>query len=223
MALGKHLHAHPSPETPGVTLGNGQRYDQFTTLFFGGQRNRVFTKLAKLSGARPGDRILDFVCGTAYLTRRLATVTGPSGTARGIDPSPEILEHARHVSKAGNCTFATGVAESLEAEDESYDVVASSLMLHHLPHDLRGTAIEEMYRVLRPGGRLLLADFRPPTNPILRHLTGAVIGPGMLSNPIHLLGPFTEMKGFKLIATGDLHPWIHYVQAIKPMVPGAVG
>jgi len=222
MTIGHFLHADHSSDTAGTTLDNGRRYDRFTSLFFVGRRNHVFTRLADLSGARPGDRVLDVGCGTGYLTRRLAAATWPKGSALGIDPSPSILDHARRVAEAGNCSFATGVAESLEAEDESFDVVASSLMLHHLPHDLCGKAVAEMYRVLRPGGRLLIADFRPPTNPVISRAIGALLGQGMQHNPVHMLGTLVERTGFEQVTGGDLWPWIHYVQAVKPTASGQV-
>jgi ubiquinone/menaquinone biosynthesis C-methylase UbiE len=216
MALGRLLHGHQNPDTPGLTLGHGRGYDLFGWLFFGGRRNRVFTRLAELSGARPGDRVLDVGCGTGHLTRRLATAVAPDGTALGVDASDRILDRARHVAGPDNCSYAIGMAESLDADDDAYDVVTTSLMIHHLPHDLRGKAVAEMYRVLRPGGRLLAADFRPPANPVGRHLVGALTGPEMERNAIGLLQPLVRQAGFEQIATGDLHPWIHYVSAAKP-------
>ncbi|WP_376772969.1 methyltransferase domain-containing protein [Streptomyces himalayensis] len=49
--------------------------------------------MARLSGARPGDRVLDVGCGTGYLTRRMAKIVSPGGSVLGIDPSVEVIEY----------------------------------------------------------------------------------------------------------------------------------
>jgi ubiquinone/menaquinone biosynthesis C-methylase UbiE len=196
--------------------GQGRSYDLLSTLFFLGRRRRVFTRLAALSGARPGDRVLDVGCGTGYFTRLLAEAVAPGGTALGIDPSPEVIARARRLTRLANSTFAAGIAEALDTEDQSYDVVVSSLMLHHLPGTLRPQAIREMYRVLRPGGRVLVADFRPPTTRIGRLLLkGHVISPAMRNNPVHLLEPMVREAGFQQIRSGDVQPWLRYVHGVK--------
>ncbi|MFF0488465.1 class I SAM-dependent methyltransferase [Nocardia sp. NPDC004068] len=219
MGLGQLLHRQSNPHTTGATIDHGRGYDLFGAVFFGGRRSHVYTRLAALSGARPGDRVLDIGCGTGHLTRRLAAVVAPGGSALGIDPSESVLEQARRTTREPSCDYAVGVAESLPAEDDSLDVVANCLMVHHLPPELRPRAAAEMFRVLRPGGRLLIADFRPPANPAGRHLIGALTGPAMEHNPIAALAPLAADAGFTGITDGIVRPWIYYVSATKPGSP----
>jgi ubiquinone/menaquinone biosynthesis C-methylase UbiE len=177
---------------------------------------RSISILPAASGIRPGHRVLEVGCGPGYLTRLAADAVGPSGRAVGIDPSPTVIRYAQHVTRQPHCDFQLGVAEALETPDASFDVVLSSLMLHHLPEDLRPRAVAEMLRVLRPGGRLLIADFRPPTSRIGRHLTGPLAGPAMRHNPVHLIEPLARDAGFTVLDSGDLHRFIYYVTATRP-------
>lgn len=217
MGLKTFLHGDPQASTPGLTIGPARAYEVFSTLAFAGRRRRVFTALVALSGARPGDHVLDVGCGPGYLTRLAADAVRPGGAALGIDPSPSVIAYAQRAGH-DSCSFALGVAENLESYDGSMDVVLSSLMMHHLPEDLRPQALREMFRTLRAGGHLLVADFRPPRSRLGRHLIGAVTGPVMQHNPIDDLEPMIRDTGFDIIGRGDLHPFLHYVQARRPVV-----
>jgi ubiquinone/menaquinone biosynthesis C-methylase UbiE len=185
-------------------------------IFLGGRRRRAFTRLTAESGARPGDAVLDVGCGSGYFTRVIATAVAPDGTAHGVDPSDEAISDARRRTRLANCTFSDGIAEALDGPDGSYDVVVSSLMIHHLPEDLRPQAIGEMFRVLRPGGSLLIAEFRPPSSRFGRRLIGGLHSPAMAENRIDLLEPMVREAGFEQLRSGDLRPWTHYVKAVTP-------
>jgi ubiquinone/menaquinone biosynthesis C-methylase UbiE len=219
MAHGRRLHSHSTVDTSGRVLGHPRLYDLVAALWFAGRRGRVYTSLTTLSGARPGDRALDVGCGTGYFSRRLAAAVGPEGTVLGVDPSGSLLERARRLAPA-NCSFTPGVAESLAAADGTFDVVVTSLMIHHLPAELRGPAVAEMFRVLRPGGRILLADFRPPASRLGQRLVGALAHPAMQHNPVQEMPDLLRQAGFQQLGSGDLHPWISYVQGSKPDSPG---
>src|SRR5574341_290933 len=96
---------------------------------------------------------------------RTGNPLGNSGTAVGVDPDPEMIAVARRKAKGENLEidFRVGVIESLPFPDDTFDVVTSSLMMHHLPEHLRIKGLAETFRVLKPGGRILIAEMRRPT------------------------------------------------------------
>jgi ubiquinone/menaquinone biosynthesis C-methylase UbiE len=220
-----HDESHGGADTPGITLEHGRRYDAFVDAFFFGRRSAVYSRLAELSGAQPGDRVLDVGCGTGYFARRLARVVAPAsragrqqalqGSVIGIDASAGMLEQARRSTESAACEYVVGVAERLEFEDGSFDVVTSSLMLHHLPNELRGQALSEMRRVLRPGGQLLIGEFRPPSTRLGRRLIASVTGPAMREDMRSALPGLIRDAGFTEVRTGDLRPWITYAHAVR--------
>jgi ubiquinone/menaquinone biosynthesis C-methylase UbiE len=202
---------------PGILHRRGRTYDLLALFFFGGRRHRVFAELVAATGARPGDRVLDVGCGTGYFTRAMARAVEPHGISHGVDPSSDAIRQARRTTHSANCTFSPGYAQALDATDDSYDIVVSSLMIHHLPEPLRPRAIGQMFRVLRPGGSLLIAEFRPPSGRAGRRLVRVVTGHDeMAENRIDLLDPMIRQAGFEHLHSADLRPWTYYVRARKP-------
>lgn len=88
-------------------------------------------------------------------------------------------------------------------------------MIHHLPEAMRPRAIGEMFRVLRPGGSVLIAEFRPPASSMGRHMIAMLMSPSMAENRLDLLEPMLRGAGFEQPRSGDLRPWIHWVHAVK--------
>jgi len=204
-------HGHPDHGSGGHIV-NPRLHRYAAAVWFLGQRRRVYDHLITLSGAQAGQSVLDVGCGTGYLTRRAARAVGPTGRAVGVDPAAPVIEYARGVSPP-QCDFHIASGEALPEPDASFDVVVSSLAIHHIPPASRPTALREMHRVLRPGGRLLIADFRPPRNHAVNHLIGALTGPAMQHNPIGQLAGLITDAGFKVTGSGDRWPSLHYVQA----------
>jgi ubiquinone/menaquinone biosynthesis C-methylase UbiE len=195
-------------------IHNARRYELAATIAFLGRRRRVFDGLVALSGARPGDQVLDIGCGTGYFTRRAARAVGPDGHALGIDPSRPVIDFATRRAPA-NCTFQTAGAQALPRADGSSDVVISSLAIHHVPPGDRPLALREMRRVLRPGGRLLIADFRRSPHRAVSRLIHPLGGHATRHNPPDGLPDLIAQAGFQVTGTGDRWPSLQYVQALR--------
>jgi len=128
--------------------------------------------LVAQAALRPYHRVLDLGCGTGTLTVLLKEAQ-PEATLIGLDGDHEVLEIARRKSAVAGVeiTWDHGMAYELPYPDGSFDVVLSSLMLHHITREQRIRTLSEVYRVLRPGGWLHVADFGKPQSTLMRALS----------------------------------------------------
>ncbi|MCP2276635.1 demethylmenaquinone methyltransferase / 2-methoxy-6-polyprenyl-1,4-benzoquinol methylase [Nocardia amikacinitolerans] len=145
----------------GLLLTRPRGYRLVRSAFLLGRGRALDAALVARSGAAPGDRVLDIGCGPGDFVRRLAVRVGPQGEVVGRDPSPRMIAYATAHTKQPNCRFELGPAQTLDQPDASFDLVTCTFVMHHIPETQRRAALAHMYRVLRPGGRLLLADTHP--------------------------------------------------------------
>lgn len=135
-------------------------YDALVTaLTFG--RARIFREaVLDLAQVSRGERVLDVGCGTGELALAAKRRAGAEGTVHGVDAGLEMVARAKQkaVRDGLDVTFDVVAAQALPFPDAAFDLVLCTLMMHHLPEDGRKEAIAEMRRVLKPGGRLLVAD-----------------------------------------------------------------
>jgi ubiquinone/menaquinone biosynthesis C-methylase UbiE len=112
-----------------------------------------------LGRLEPGERVLDLGCGAGTDSLVAAQMVGPEGSVTGIDMTPEMLAKARRAGEelgAGNVEFLEAEAERLPFPDASFDVVISNGVIDLIPD--KDAVFSELHRVLRPGGRLQVAD-----------------------------------------------------------------
>ena len=142
------------------------RYDFITGFLSYGQDRRWKRRLIELAAAGPTDRVLDLACGTGDL---LFAAAQTARSAIGLDITHRMLELARrrHIAGGrGRPALVTGDMLALPFHNASFDVVTTGYGLRNVP-DLY-VALEEIHRVLAPGGRFLSLDFNRPTQPAVR-------------------------------------------------------
>ena len=112
-----------------------------------------------LGEIRPGEAVVDVGCGAGFDSLVASGMVGPRGSVTGVDMTEEMLAKARDNAStmgASNVTFEKGLAEKLPLRDASAEVVISNGVVNLVPN--MQSALEEIFRVLAPGGRLYLAD-----------------------------------------------------------------
>ncbi|MFJ6621379.1 class I SAM-dependent methyltransferase [Kitasatospora sp. NPDC091335] len=134
-------------------------YDPIVSL----TRERLWRSLVAMHVApRPDDVIVDVGCGTGSLAVLLGRAE-PRATVIGVDPDPAVLRLARRKAAAAGAApdFRTGMGDAVAdlVGDGTADTVVSSLVLHQCPLPAKQAILAAMHRTLRPGGKLVIADF----------------------------------------------------------------
>ena len=145
------------------------RYDLINDLQSFGLHRYWKREVVRLAGVQTGDCALDVCCGTGDISLLLSEA---GVTVSGLDFSEPMLDVARlkvaHSPKSPPPTFIQGDAQQLPFPDQSFDIVTVGYGLRNLSQWERG--LEEMWRVAKPGARLLVLDFGKPDNAIWRGL-----------------------------------------------------
>lgn len=216
-----HKHIHESPaQTDGRLIRWASFYDAFANIMTLGHIRRLRTLTINHALLQPGEKVLDVGCGTGGVTIPAKLRVRKTGEAAGIDPAPEMIAVARQkASRAGlEIDFRVGVIESLPFSDGAFDAVTSSLMMHHLPKHLQVKGLVEIRRVLKSGGRILIADMKRPSNSFIKRFFTLLVQHGhAMQFGIEDLLELLKQAGFEEIQQLDDHfLTIGFVRATKP-------
>jgi SAM-dependent methyltransferase len=179
----------------GILIGDAALYDSLSRLLLSPFIRRIAADVASV--APTGAQVLEVGCGPGHLSIRLARQHGLEVT--GLDLDPAMIARTRaNTNRSGNGdqrrpSFLVGDVAALAFPDRSFDLVVSTLSMHHWADPVAGLA--EIGRVLRPGARALIWDLRPGVRP---HLFGP--------RHAHIPDPIDHTRGSPLEVV-NVTPW----------------
>ncbi len=145
------------------------KYDIMNDLMSLGSHRLWKALTVRQSGLKAGDQALDIAAGTGDLSRKFAEQVGPEGKVVMTDINPAMLAEGKKrmidAGLIGNIEFGIEDAENLSFEDNRFDCVSISFGLRNVTRI--ADALASMYRVTKPGGRLLILEFSHAKNPLL--------------------------------------------------------
>ncbi|MBA3540386.1 MAG: class I SAM-dependent methyltransferase [Deltaproteobacteria bacterium] len=116
------------------------------------------TRFVKHVGGAERVKLLDIACGTGRTLHQIAR-THPTMRLHGVDLSPPYVRMARkRLADVGELTLAVENGEALPWSDGTFDIVTSVYLFHELPRNARRNVVREMFRVVRPGGLVIIED-----------------------------------------------------------------
>ncbi len=145
-------------------------YDLMNDLMSMGIHRLWKRQAVSLSGVRNGQRVLDLAAGTGDLAARFAGLAGPQGKVVFSDINAAMLEQGRSrmadQGLAGNIEYVLADAQHLPFPDHHFDCATIAFGLRNITD--KDLALASIFRVLKPGGRLLVLEFSHPANPALK-------------------------------------------------------
>jgi len=159
--MGSVMEQSRPPATTGSLIRWAFWYDLLVWTVSLGREGEFRERALDLAEVKCGDAVLDIGCGTGTLAIAARHRVGLRGSVCGVDASPEMIARAERKAKkaAVQIAFSNVPAETLPFSGGQFDVVLSTVMLHHLPRKTRQECFREVRRVLKPSGRLLAIDF----------------------------------------------------------------
>ena len=145
-----------------------RQYDFMNTLLSFGIHHLWKRTAVRMMDLKPGDRILDVCGGTGDLAILAARVIGPSGRVNIYDINRAMMQAGLHkvvgTSNENRIQYIQGNAESISFPDDHFDAAMVGFGIRNVTHMEKG--FEEMYRILRPGGKMMCLEFSKPKNPV---------------------------------------------------------
>lgn len=162
-----HNHTHKAP----IWV---RYYDWVVNIVTWGRTKAIHKETLSLANLQPGDAVLDIGCGTGLLLLEAEMIIGQGGMAVGLDVEPAMIAKAKQHAAENNsrAQFEVASIDHIPYADNSFDVILSTLMYHHLTEEQKAAGLPELQRVLKPGGHLLIVDLNPSRRSIVSYLPG---------------------------------------------------
>jgi len=171
-------------------------YDSYMQKITFGRDELLRERTIQKSGIKEGDTVLEVGSGTGTLSLAAKRKAGKSGNIYGIDIIPGMIELSRKKAKNADedITFTPGSIVEIPYEANKFDVVLCSFMIFHVSEQTQRKGISEIYRVLKPGGRLFIVDLGLPKGSFQRTIAKLMLG-FMINHELDELGPlFTQSR-----------------------------
>ena len=175
-------------------------YDVYMKRITFGREDALRRMTVKLAAVKPGDCVLEIGCATGSLSLAAKRQVGSTGSVFAIDIIPGMIEVSRNKAEQANLdvTFQEGNIQDIPFDNEKFDVVMCSFMIFHMSEQVRNKGILEIFRVLKPGGSLLVLDMTLPPQSVSRSILKFFLG-FMLKHDLKEIQPVMESSGFTKI------------------------
>jgi ubiquinone/menaquinone biosynthesis C-methylase UbiE len=175
-------------------------YDLYMKRITLGREDALRTMTVNLAQVKPGNCVLEIGCATGTLSLAAKRQAGPTGSVFGIDIIPGMIEvsQKKAIKAKLDVTFQLGNIEVIPFPNEYFDVVMCSFMIFHMSEKVRNKGVEEIYRVLKPQGRLMVLDLALPSRPVSRMIIKLLLG-FVIKHDLKELQPVMESSGFSQI------------------------
>ncbi len=185
-------------------------YDRINPIFYSEEMRK---KVVDMSGVEKGNLVVEIGCGTGFTTEEIVRRVGEKNVY-AVDLTPEQMMKA--VDKFGNVNFVLGDAENLPFKDSVFDAAISAGSIEYWPNPQRG--VEEMVRVTKSGGRVVILAPRKPDNPLVRKFAESIM---LFPSTQQCVSWFLHagLEDIRYVETGPYGFWSKLVVIISGRVP----
>ena len=175
-------------------------YDLYMKRITLGREDALRKMTVNLAQIKQGDCVLEIGCATGSLSLAAKRQVGQEGSVSAIDIIPGMIEVSKQKAAQAkmDVSFQVGNIQEIPFPDEHFDRVMCSFMIFHMSENVRNNGIKEIFRVLKPNGKLLVLDLALPPNKVSRAFLKLFLG-FMLKHNLEELKPIMESSGFAQI------------------------